>query len=136
MHDAPDGARLRARLPHRWCTDGSSIYDHLGPRLTLLRLDPAQDVTAVTDAATSRRAPLRVVDTDPARTGEDLARWGAPLLLVRPDQHVAWRAHRGPGRGDADALLDRLLGGPPPPEHRRQDPTLCAPPGTAPAPSC
>jgi hypothetical protein len=33
--------------------------------------------------------------------------WGAPLLLVRPDQHVAWR---GAGPAAAAAALDRACG--------------------------
>jgi hypothetical protein len=34
-------------------------------------------------------------------------RYEAPLVLVRPDQHVAWR---GRGDGDLDALLERVRG--------------------------
>jgi len=35
------------------------------------------------------------------------ARYGADLLLVRPDQHVAWR---GTADADADAVLDVVTG--------------------------
>jgi hypothetical protein len=105
-------ARPGARLPHRWCADGSSLYDHLSTAgLTLLRLDPELDVDALADAAHARGVPLAVVDTDPAHARGDLARWGARLLLVRPDQHVAWRADRAPADiAEVTALLDRVLG--------------------------
>jgi hypothetical protein len=35
--------------------------------------------------------------------------WERDLVLVRPDQHVAWRGNRLPD--DASALLARLVGG-------------------------
>jgi 2-polyprenyl-6-methoxyphenol hydroxylase-like FAD-dependent oxidoreductase len=35
------------RTPHFWCEDGRSLYDAMGPEFTLLRFDPATDVTAL-----------------------------------------------------------------------------------------
>ena len=33
------------RTPHLWCEDGRSLYDAMGPEFTLLRFDPAIDVS-------------------------------------------------------------------------------------------
>ena len=33
------------RTPHLWREDGGSLYDAMGPEFTLLRFDPAIDVT-------------------------------------------------------------------------------------------
>src|SRR3954452_22541622 len=35
------------RTPHLFCEDGSSLYDAMGPEFTLVRRDPAVDVTAL-----------------------------------------------------------------------------------------
>ncbi|WP_326633811.1 FAD-dependent monooxygenase [Nonomuraea fuscirosea] len=69
------------RLPHRWLTPGESLYDRLGPVFSLVgdRGAPGADVLAA--EARELGVPLRVVDLP-----------GEPLALVRPDQHVAWRA--------------------------------------------
>jgi 2-polyprenyl-6-methoxyphenol hydroxylase-like FAD-dependent oxidoreductase len=90
--------RPGVRLPHAWLPDGRSLYDLLGDGFTLLRLGEAEL------AAFSRGAPLTVVDLTRTCLRE---RYGAPLVLVRPDQHVAWR-----GQDDADAgrVLDVVRG--------------------------
>lgn len=90
-------ARPGARLPHRWLPDGSSLYDHLGTGFTLLRLDPRADAVPVTGAARAAGVPLDVLD---AEVG-DAEAYGAPLLLVRPDQHVAWRGDDPTAAADA-----------------------------------
>jgi len=108
------------RLPHVRLVDGRSIYDALGPDLTLLALDdgawPANTsdgddddrgsgaVRDIERAAAERGVPLRVVRL-PAELRD---RYGAPLVLVRPDQHVAWRG-RSP-RGGPGQLIDRVRG--------------------------
>ena len=97
-------ARPGARLPHRWWGDGSSLYDHLGRGFTLLRLDPRVDVGAAVAAARAAGVPLRVLDAPDLR---DAHAYGAPLLLVRPDQHVAWR---GSSATRAAAALDVARG--------------------------
>lgn len=93
-------------LPHLWLADGRSIYDLLGTGFTLLvdgdaaqtpdaAADVAPDVAAMTDAAAVHGIPLSVVTiggTGAARADADLSRlWGASAVLVRPDEHVAWR---------------------------------------------
>ncbi|TIC80073.1 FAD-dependent monooxygenase [Nocardioides sp. GY 10127] len=88
------------RLPHVWLEDGSSLYDHLAPGLTLLAA-PSASVSAerFRQAAVAAGTPLEILEMN------DLAlrvKCGAPLVLVRPDQHVAWRGH---GVEDADAVL-------------------------------
>ncbi|MEU8394402.1 FAD-dependent monooxygenase [Nonomuraea sp. NPDC048892] len=69
------------RLPHRWLAPGESLYDRLGPAFSLVgdRSAPGADVLVA--EARELGVPLRVVDLP-----------GEPLALVRPDQHVAWRA--------------------------------------------
>jgi hypothetical protein len=86
------------RLPHVWLDDDRSVFDVLGPALTLLRTDPSVSVTSWTSAADDLGIPLAVVDL-PGRWPD---RYPTDLLLVRPDQHVAWM-------GGLDARPDELL---------------------------
>ena len=80
--------RPGARLPHQWLPDGASLYDQLGHGLTLLRLHDDAEVAPFIDAAVARRVPLSVIELG-SQVLEKF--YGAPLVLVRPDQHVAWR---------------------------------------------
>jgi len=90
------------RLPHRWLSDGVSLYDRLGECFTLLRAGEA-DPAPLIGAARTRGMPLTVLDV--RELGLD---YGAPLLLVRPDQHVAWR---GVGtHEEAMAVVDVVRG--------------------------
>ncbi len=76
--------------PHAWLADGRSLYDAFGDDFTLLA-DQAADPSAVAAATAEAAAlglPLTVVRPD----GVDVAAlYDAPLVLIRPDQHVAWR---------------------------------------------
>ncbi|GAA4516248.1 FAD-dependent monooxygenase [Nonomuraea ferruginea] len=100
--DYHGSARPGARLPHAWLPGGRSLYDTLGEGLTLLRLTP-EPGPAFEEAARALGVPFTVVDL----AGEGLLdRYGAPLVLVRPDQHVAWRG----GGGDPAAILRTVLG--------------------------
>jgi hypothetical protein len=86
-------ARPGARLPHQWLPDGRSVYDALGRDLTLMCLDPEADPSGFVIAASACGTPLHVLDLcGLGCTRTDLAeRYDATMLLVRPDQHVAWR---------------------------------------------
>ena len=82
-----------ARLPHIWLADRHSLYDALGPYYTLLRLDPNMDVSSLTNAAAAACVPLTVLDVSSSEAAKLFAR---NLILVRPDQHVAWRGNSVP----------------------------------------
>jgi 2-polyprenyl-6-methoxyphenol hydroxylase-like FAD-dependent oxidoreductase len=89
-HDYVPSAEPGCLAPHRWLADGSSLYDHFGRGFTLLLLDPARRAAAVKAEEAARRLgiPLKIVETDDPAVVE---LYGAPLALIRPDQHVAWR---------------------------------------------
>jgi len=97
--DRPDvyepSATPGGRLPHLRLRDGSSVFDRLGHGFTLLRTDQPGRVDANIEAlrrqALAAGIPLRVVGVD---HDDAVAFYGAPLLLVRPDQYVAWRGAR------------------------------------------
>jgi 2-polyprenyl-6-methoxyphenol hydroxylase-like FAD-dependent oxidoreductase len=86
------------RLPHAWLPDGRSLYDVLGPGLSLLAR-PGDDPAALRAACAHRGVPLTVVTLD----GRD-----GPALLVRPDQHVAWSGAELPP--DPAGVVDHVTG--------------------------
>ena len=86
-----------ARLPHIWLEGRRSLYDALGPFYTLLRLDPDIDVSGLTNAAAAAGVPLTVLDISISEAAKLFAR---NLILVRPDQHVAWRGNDVPANPD------------------------------------
>jgi hypothetical protein len=95
-----------ARLPHAWLPDGSSIYDLLDrDAFTLLRLAPEVDAAPLLETAARRGLPVRLLDL--CHLPRLRSRYQADLLLVRPDQHVAWR---GASVGDPAAVLGRVVG--------------------------
>ncbi|OLL31121.1 hypothetical protein BTH42_12960 [Burkholderia sp. SRS-W-2-2016] len=93
------------RPPHAWLEDGSSLFDAFGFDWTLLVLGSAAiDTTPFSSAMQRSNVDLRIVRvTDP----EVSALYEAPLVLIRPDQIVAWRGDTG---ADAVAIVNRLLG--------------------------
>ncbi|MDR7173056.1 2-polyprenyl-6-methoxyphenol hydroxylase-like FAD-dependent oxidoreductase [Nocardia kruczakiae] len=93
------------RTPHIWLNDGRSLYDAMGTGFTLLRLDPAIDVSELCRAARKHDVPLKVIDLSPAEAGDV---YRCKLVLSRPDQHVAWRGNTLPD--DASALVDLVRG--------------------------
>jgi hypothetical protein len=105
MADFTPSTAPGCRAPHVWQGNGNSLYDALGPGYTLLRLDPAADATPLKAAAGDAGMPLAIVDV----AGKDAAvAYDRKLVLVRTDQHVAWRGDRLP---DDVAGLVRLLRG-------------------------
>ena len=86
---------------------GGTLYDRIGNDLTLLVLTGDRSVEhSFAAEAVARSLPFTVVHlTDPAV--HDL--YGADNVLVRPDQHVAWRGGQLPD-GGAGAVLDHILG--------------------------
>lgn len=82
-------ARPGHLAPHAWVDEKRCIYDLLGPGFTLLRLTADRNTgLSLVRAAQACGMPLTVVDLP----RPDLrALYGADLVLVRPDQQVAWR---------------------------------------------
>ena len=76
-----------ARLPHGWLPDGSSLFDRLGDGFTLVgpvgRGERA--VAGLVQRARARGIPLAVAEPPASYP------WREEYLLVRPDQHIAWR---------------------------------------------
>ncbi|MCL3817644.1 FAD-dependent monooxygenase [Aeromicrobium wangtongii] len=97
-------AQAGHHLPPQTLTSGASVIDSLGPGFTLLALD-ADETEILAFAAAMRRAgvPLTVV-RDNVSGGREA--YGSPLILVRPDQFVAWTGVQAP----TDDLLRRLAG--------------------------
>jgi len=93
-----------ARLPHAWLPDGSSLYDHLGTGFALVgpvRGRPS-GVENLARRARERGVPLTVCEPP------DDYPWRDEFLLVRPDQHIAWRAASAAGI-DLDVVTGRTV---------------------------
>jgi hypothetical protein len=95
------------RLPHFWLADGTSLYDALGAGYTLLRFDPAVPVKQLLLAARRRSVPLLLLDVQPGREFEADV-YAHSLVLVRPDQHIAWRGDAV--SADCENLIDLIRG--------------------------
>lgn len=76
------------RAPHAWLDDGASLYDLFGFEWTLLRFGEVASAHAgMTDAVRGLGIDLKLV-TLPAELRH---LYDADLVLIRPDQIVAWR---------------------------------------------
>lgn len=95
------------RMPHFWLGDGRSLYDALGSHYTRLRFDPDVDVAALMNAAAKVAMPLKLVDVSAVEVPDVILH---ELLLVRSDQHIAWRGDVQPE--DAERLVGLLRGAP------------------------
>jgi 2-polyprenyl-6-methoxyphenol hydroxylase-like FAD-dependent oxidoreductase len=101
----PAAARPGARAPHAWLSDGRSILDLFGDGFVLLCFAEARERAAPLIGAAARRGvSLRAVAIDDPSVA---ALYGAALVLVRPDAHVAWR---GDDATAPDVIIDRVRG--------------------------
>ena len=93
------------RLPH-FRPDGTSLYDRLGSEFSLVGDLTQPAASAFAKAAATLGVPLELVGVDASACAGHFA---ASLVLVRPDQHVAWR---GDQAADAEQVLRTATGGP------------------------
>jgi 2-polyprenyl-6-methoxyphenol hydroxylase-like FAD-dependent oxidoreductase len=95
-----------ARLPSTYLGDGTPLFDRLGRWFTLIGFGTA-DMTTLAAAAERRGVPLSCLRLD----GRDHAPvYEGNLLLVRPDQHVAWRGNSIDDPEHADRIMARIVG--------------------------
>jgi 2-polyprenyl-6-methoxyphenol hydroxylase-like FAD-dependent oxidoreductase len=93
-------------LAPRPLSSGRNVYEELGNDFTLLALDAENESVEVLEVAARAAAlPLKVV-RDTYAAGRE--QYGAQLILVRPDQYVAWAADAAPP--DARVLFARVSG--------------------------
>ena len=104
-----------ARAPHLWLKEGNSIFElfGFGPEFTLIDFT----MTGVYADHFARKArelniPLKTV----LLSDEEQARkiWERDAVLVRPDDHVAWRAKGAAGKmvdaSEVEAILMKAVG--------------------------
>ncbi len=94
------------RVPHVWIDGRRSPLRRDGPDYALLRLDPTAGISGIVAAVAAQRGlPLTVIDV---RSPEASVFYRHKLVLVRPDQHVAWRGDAEPA--DPLDLVDLVRG--------------------------
>lgn len=94
------------RAPHFWIAPDTSLYDHLGPGFTVIRFDSdSSNISGLCAAAERIGVPLRVLDVENPAARE---LYQCALVLIRPDQHVAWRDR--PLQDDPEQLIKRITG--------------------------
>lgn len=89
--------RPGSRAPHHWLKDGRSTLDLFGDGFTLMVFPaaPAESVEKLRLAFAQRHIPLEIVQVADESVA---ALYERPLVLVRPDGHVAWRGDRESGQ--------------------------------------
>jgi 2-polyprenyl-6-methoxyphenol hydroxylase-like FAD-dependent oxidoreductase len=98
------------RAPHLWLSEDVSLFDTFGFEWTLLRLGQAPPSAPRLVAAARRHGlDLRSVALSSA---EAIDLYEAPLVLIRPDQVVAWR---GVDDRNAESMIATVTGRPPGP---------------------
>jgi 2-polyprenyl-6-methoxyphenol hydroxylase-like FAD-dependent oxidoreductase len=93
------------RAPHVWLNYDRSLLDTLGHSFAVLQFNGNSAGQRVAACASRRGIPVSVVSVGSTHARE---LYGADLVVVRPDQHIAWRGNRLPE--DCDSLFDRLTG--------------------------
>lgn len=92
------------RAPHIWLEGGNSLFDQFGFEFTFLSLG-GSDLSAPLQVAASKvGVPLKILELENEEV-RDL--FEADLVLVRPDQSIAWR---GNSIDDPVKIMDTIRG--------------------------
>ncbi|NKQ69770.1 hypothetical protein C3Y89_05135 [Rhizobium sp. UPM1132] len=93
------------RAPHIWLSSQTSLFDRFGFEWTLLRLRPSSSPgTEFVAAARMAGMDLTVIDIEEDQLW---AIYREPLVLIRPDQVIAWRGDDG---RDAVHIIETVVG--------------------------
>lgn len=94
------------RAPSLRLAGGTALFDRFGTGFTLVDLSGTEAGKGILDAARRRGVPITHLPVDDPAVR---SAWEHDLVLVRPDQHVAWRGAVPPDPG-WDPVLDRVTG--------------------------
>lgn len=96
-----------AKAPNVFMPDGEPLFDMFSRGFTLLNLGN-KPVELLVESASSANVPLRVLNINNDHVAE---LYEKALVLVRPDQHVAWRGDQQPETlGSAEEIMNRIRG--------------------------
>ena len=99
-------ARAGHHLPPRKLSSGRDAFEELGRAFTLLAFDADEAcVHAFEQAAAALKIPLKIVRDSYA---EPRTAYQARMILVRPDQFIAWVGDNAPD--DAAAMMRKVVG--------------------------
>jgi 4-hydroxyisophthalate hydroxylase len=99
-------ARAGHHLAPRQLASGRNVFEELGAGFTLLDFGaPHAAVAAIKRAAEARSVPLKLIQDDSAENREF---YRTTLILVRPDQYVAWVSDGDVT--DAAGIIHRVAG--------------------------
>jgi 2-polyprenyl-6-methoxyphenol hydroxylase-like FAD-dependent oxidoreductase len=99
-------ARAGHHLAPRTLSGGGDVFEEIGEEFALVAFGVDDAVVKPFEAAAKKLGvPLRIV-RDTYADGREA--YEAKLILVRPDQYVAWTADTAPA--DADAVLRKVVG--------------------------
>lgn len=102
-------AKCGALAPHVWLAEGVSLYDRFSTGFTLIDTGADDDAALpILHAASALGIPVQHL---PLESDAVAGLYGCGLVLVRPDQHIAW--HGGAlERASAVAMLETVSGRP------------------------
>jgi 4-hydroxyisophthalate hydroxylase len=101
-------ARAGHHLAPRQLTSGRNVFEELGEGFTLLDFGAPEAAASIRHAADASGVPLKPVEDNSAEAREF---YQAALVLVRPDQFVAWVSDGNVI--DAESIIRRVVGGHP-----------------------
>ncbi|WP_322061881.1 FAD-dependent monooxygenase [Paraburkholderia sp. J63] len=101
------------RAPMYRDTFGTPLYDRLGAEYTLLDVATDREPGLLLHRRLCKHIPVSYLHLPEPALRE---RYGAHFTLIRPDQHIAWRADTAPL--DIEALVTHITGHPSPDQRR------------------
>lgn len=93
------------RPPSLYLPDRTALFDRFGPDFTLVDFAGDGRADPLLEHAARRGLPVRHTVVSDAAARE---LWERDLVLIRPDQHVAWRGNTAPG--DCAEVVCRVSG--------------------------
>ncbi|KAK3678477.1 hypothetical protein LTR78_001774 [Recurvomyces mirabilis] len=97
------------RPPHLFLSHGGALFDELGKDWTLLTFDDnAPGEEHLVTAASKLSIPLKIVSLSHEALAKRL--YERNLVLLRPDQHVAWRANSLGTEDEAQSVWNVVTG--------------------------